>query len=43
MPYRQIIQRDEEGELVFRYGFIFDTVFTVEFVEHHCQETSLPL
>ena len=43
MSYRQIIRRDEEGGLVYRYGFIFDSVLTMDFIENHCQESSLPL
>ena len=43
MTYRQIIQRDQEGELIFRYGFIFDSVFSIDFITQHCQESSMPL
>ena len=43
MNYRQIIHRDEDGELVFRYGFIFDSIFTLDFISQQCRESSLPL
>jgi hypothetical protein len=43
MTYRQIIKRDQEGELIFRYGFIFDSVFSIDFITQHCQESSMPL
>ena len=38
MNYRQICKRDNEGELVYRYGFIFDSILTVDFLAHQCME-----
>ena len=42
MNYRQICKRDNEGELVYRYGFIFDSILTVDFLAHQCMEMGLP-
>lgn len=42
MNYRQICKRDTEGELVYRYGYIFDSILTVDFLSHQCMEIGLP-
>ena len=42
MSYRQICKRDSEGELVYRYGFVFDTIITVNFLLKHGFEVALP-
>ena len=42
MDYRSICKRNLDGELVYRNGFVFDTVMTVSFLSEHCGESSLP-
>jgi hypothetical protein len=42
MEYPQICKRDENGELVYRYGFIYNTLMKVRFVKEDCNEALLP-
>lgn len=42
MDYRSICKRNLDGELVYRNGFVFDTVMTISFLSEHCGESSLP-
>ena len=42
MNYRTICKRNMFGEMVYRMGFVFDTVMTVSFLSEQCVESALP-
>ena len=52
MQYRQTCKRDENGEgravaggvgeMVFRYGFVFDSLFRLDFLLAKCTASALP-
>lgn len=42
MSYRQECKRNLNGELVFRYGFICNSLLKLSFIVNHCHESSLP-
>lgn len=42
MKYHQICKRDSNANLVYRYGFIFDSIISLDFLLNECTETSLP-
>ena len=42
MGYRKICERNSAGDMVYRIGFVFDTVVTVSFLSEKCVESALP-
>lgn len=42
MGYRKICERNSAGDMVYRIGFVFDTVMTVSFLSEKCVESALP-
>ena len=42
MGYRKICKRNQFGEMVYRIGFVFDTIMTVSFLSTQCVESALP-
>lgn len=42
MGYRKICKRNQFGEMVYRIGFVFDTIMTVSFLSEQCVEAALP-
>lgn len=42
MAYRQTCRRMKNGELIYRYGFLINTVFSMKFLVEDCTEENLP-